>query len=296
MIQHVFFTRLLPQAIAFSALMAPPALPADCTGQAVAEVYSHTSFGLGAVSMVFDQSAALRRISDGAGFDGDWIVTEWTIFTTTSLSSPTMSSGGMTPVPEWDATCTGSQAGPNEFLNECIGAIPLTITKGVISWTGGDGAPVGKITAGTAGGAAMMQLNILPNEGGFDWTMTGPVNADPTPVFTPEIFAERMVQKGGMTGHEVTIDVRLTPAPLEMVNTLTLETSYAGNGVGASTGGTSQTKQGAEITLTIWGNTPSARYEVTRETAIVAKVDRAGCTFTKRIPLEAVFLGSTYIP
>jgi hypothetical protein len=243
----------------------------------IAELYSLTSFGMGGLAMSFEQTATLRRTGDGAGFDGDWIVTEWAILTTLPVADPQMHPDAMFAVPEWMANCEGSRPSATTALSECRGAIPLVVLDSVVSWKNGP-AGIGRIAAAASDGAATMTLNILPDAGGFEWTMSGPVMVDPTPALMPDAFADRMVTVGGITGHEVQIDVRVTPAPPEIVNTLALQAHYDGTAVGP-TSSTVPTAQGGQITVTLWGE-PQSRREIAGDVTIVAEVERAGCRFS----------------
>lgn len=274
--------------------VAGPARAADCAGQAVAEIYSKTVAGMEPMVFTFEQSAALRRIGTGPGLDGDWIITNWTIVTTLPMADPQFASrGGMVPVPEWAGDCHGSALGTTTFLNECSGAIPLVVQSGVIRYKGAD-APIGSIK-GTMGGKPKMTLNILPNEGGFDWTMVGPVDAYLVPEFAFQVVEHHMVTQGGLGGHLFDFNVRVSPADTDIVDSLVLSLNQAAGGPWANAT-TSHTPLGGTIKVTLLGETPGQRTASARKSWVTATVERAGCEASRTWKVIDLLFATGVIP
>ncbi len=200
---HTLPRRAFVWVLALVALAAP-ALAADPCGQpGFASTSSTLTWGLQGMAFTFQQDAKLQQLS-GEGTDGDWIMTEWTVETTLPMADPLAATrGGMLPVPEWNAQCSGKALTSTTFLSECLGEVPLVVENGVIAWVKG-GKPIGRMTAGPAGQPAEMILNVLPNEGGFDWTMTGTATGASTPKLDAQLTAGRNFSNttGDIAGRE----------------------------------------------------------------------------------------------
>ena len=295
---HRYVSRLLRATLALLLVLAGPARADSCGDPATASTHSLTTTGLAGMAFSFEQNAHLQRLSDGDGFDGDWIVTEWTVVTTLPMADPLFAQrGGMLPVPEWNATCTGKMLNPTQGLSECVGEVPLVVENGAIAWVRG-GAPIGKITPATSALPAEMTLNILPDEGGFDWTMTGAVVASKRPSLSGALTAMRVMSdtNGMPVGREYTLQVSVDPALQRYIDGIDAGVSKKPGASGALIVPSKTTPVGRTYLVRVYGHSPNSRKAVVDASTIDVSLNAGGCHVSVHWALSGLLFAANYAP
>lgn len=290
--------RLFAAFLALLMMLAGPAPADSCGAPATASTHSVTTTGLLGMAFTIEQNAHLQRVSDGDGHDGDWIVTEWTVLTTLPMADPLFAQrGGIVPVPEWNATCTGRMLNAKQSLSECIGEVPLVVENGAIAWTKG-GAPIGKISPAAGTLPAEMTLNILPDDGGFDWTMTGIVAAAARPTLTGELTAWRvMADTNGMpVGREYTLLVAVTPALQKYIDAIDAGVSKKPGTYAALIVPSKTTAVGRTYLLRVYGSSPKSRKAVVEASTIDVAMNAASCSVSAHWSMSALLFAANYSP
>jgi hypothetical protein len=279
-------------------LLTLPAAADTCTQRSTASLSSRSSFGLGSLSMTFDQSARMERVAPGPGTEGAWIVTEWSVVTTLPVADPMQRPGTMFMVPEWQANCTARQLSPLQYEHACTGEIPILVSGGAISWTAG-GDAIGRISAPAGSSAPSVTLNILPNGGGFNWTMAGTVATGKAPTLSAEITGARMVSQpsGFSSAREYTIFVTVDSATTALVQSLDASKSYSGKRAALITMTKTATRViGGTWALKIWNQSPAQRAALVKLVTVSARVDAGGCKASANWPLDKLLFVAGITP
>lgn len=280
--------------------LAGPALADSCGAPASASTSGITTIGMQGMAFTVEQTAFLERVSGGAGYDGDWVVTEWSTLTTLPMADPLFAQrGGMLAVPDWDATCTGKSISATQVEGKCVGKTPLFVENGKISWVRG-GKPIGKITPAKGPEPAEMSLSLLPNEGGVTWTMmTGAVTPSQSPNLTGQLTASRNISDPtlGIVGRAFTLQVVVEPALTKYVNAIDALVSDDGSGMpvaGISAAGS--TVLGRTFVLTVSGASTYSRKTTIKASTIEATMESGGCNVAASWPLAALITAAGYAP
>ena len=292
--------RFLYPAFALLVALGGPALGDGCRDPANASVGSTTTIGMQGMAFTVEQNAFLERVSTGGGYDGDWVVTEWSMLTTLPMADPLFAQrGGMLPVPDWDATCTGKSISATQVEGKCVGKTPLFIENGQISWVRG-GKPIGRITPAKGTLPTEMSLSLLPNEGGVTWTMmTGIVTPSKSPNLTGELIAWHTVSDPtfGISGRAFTLHVEVAPALTKYIDAIDVWVSGGGSGVPAAViSPAPSTVIGRTFVLTVRGASAKSRQNTIDASTIKATMNFADCNVSRSWPLSDLIASANYTP
>lgn len=293
--------RLLYPAFALLVALGGPALADSCGAPASASTSGITTIDLLGMKFITEQTAFLERVSGGGGYDGDWVVTEWSTLTTLPMADPLFAQrGGMLPVPDWKMTCTGKSLSPTQSEGTCVGRVPLVVKNGKIAFAMG-GKPIGKITPAKGTLPAEMTINLLPirggPKGGVDWTMTGVVTPSQSPKLTSQLIEWHTISAaiGGTVGRAYTLHVQVEPPLTKYIHAIDASVSRNGSIMpAAAISPVGSTVLGRTFLLNVSGASAKSRQYRIDASTIVATMNAGGCDVSQSWPLSSLIAAANY--